>query len=84
MEQMEIARRLHLTIHQVQVAQENGLRKLRVLLEASGVTKTLVLAAFDPGVRRPAAGNGHDPEDGAVRLLRMLFLDASMLKDGGD
>jgi len=83
MEQSEVARRLHLTIAQVQVAQENALRKLRCLLEARGVTRETVAAAFNPAARRPADSNEPaEEEDGALRLLRRLFGVGALDDDG--
>lgn len=83
MEHQEIARRLRLTIDQVKVAQESGLRKLRLLLESRGVTRLMVMAAFNPDSRRYAAPRAH-PDDGAARLLRFLFISDGLPNDDGD
>lgn len=71
MEQEEVARRLRLTVDQVRKAEQSGLRKLRSMLEALGVTATMVAAAFNPDRRRPA---DRPPTTGVNRLLRRLFI----------
>lgn len=77
MELSEIAARLHLTIDQTQAAQERGLQKLRSLLESMGVTRTMVLAAFENGQQRVVGHRHYEPEDSesdhADATLRLVW-----------